>query len=143
MRSCCMKLMPIIFTVLNVAGTLHAANVFYKCRDNPIQYASTFAFNCSNPNEVISVESADIGFTPMYKVDNDVFECPITSDTCTKTTSVPSTLCDGLTTCTLAQRILLYNESGLTCSLNGTKASNDNSGGNFINVNYSCISRGL
>src|SRR6218665_1201566 len=104
MRSCCMKLMPIIFTVLNVVGTLHAANVFYRCRDNPIQYASTYVFNCSNPNEVISVESAVIGFTPMYKADFNVFECPITTDTCTNATSVPSTLCDGHNQCKLAQR---------------------------------------
>src|SRR6218665_2345613 len=94
-------------------------HVFYGCRDNPIQYlGSNFALNCSNPNEVIYVESAIIGFTPAYKADNKVYECPISADTCAKATADPSTLCDGHNECTVAQRILLYSQSGLQCKVN-------------------------
>src|SRR6218665_2458803 len=114
------------FSLLGILCGATSIHVFYECRDNPIQYhGSNFVFNCSNTSEVIYVQSAIIGFTSKYRADNNVFECPITADTCTNATKEPSTLCDGLNKCTMAQRVLLYKISGLKCSLNGATAASD------------------
>lgn len=127
-------------SVFSISIAFAADAVFYGCRELKVQYSSKFEFNCSNRSEVIYVKSAVLGFSPSYKADNGQYECPSSSGTCVNSTAAPFESCTGRSECYIAQRILLYNESGLLCTINGTSG---NRGANFIQVNYSCISTGL
>ena len=105
--------------------------VYYKCKDFPVTDTSQFNISC-DAGKIIIVKSAVIGATDLF---NPPQQYPITDNTCLKETTLVADLCTGRNSCVINQNFL-FNESQMPCVLS------DNVIGNFVNVNYTCITPG-
>jgi len=81
------------------------------------------------PGQVISVQSALLGYSVSYNPYTDPPTCPWWN--CSKPTDVPARLCDGRTYCTIRQTILSSPGGTALCALQRD--------GNFIRVEFTCV----
>ena len=81
------------------------------------------------PGQVISVQSALLGYSESYNPYTDPPTCPWWN--CSKPTDVPARLCNGRTSCTIKQTI--FNRPGGTALCALTRD------GNFIRIQFTCV----
>jgi len=121
-------------TLREYIGDRHIVGVhtltFHRCRAvSPAgQY---FTINECSVGEVMSIESAEAGYSASYIPTAIPPEC--SKNDCTRPIQQPFTLCDGRRSCSIPQSVLLYPQGDVLalCAI-----SRD---GNFIRIRFTCV----
>jgi len=109
-----------------------AALTFQQCRSPRSRERQPFAIRGCPASQVISVQSAEVGFNVRWSPRGRRSRCSLRDVTCTISTRHPDIMkCNGQRTCSINPGVLRYPQGRRLCSRHRDA--------NFILIRYQCI----
>ena len=116
-----------------------ATETLFRCRDDSTSV--TFAFKQCPHGQVVSVQSADVGYDPNWDPNTNPPTCSQQSADCRRSIEDKVMRCNGQRSCRFDQTIFTYPSLGLYGSSCPQWTSGLGRLGNIVSIEYSCIGK--
>jgi len=103
---------------------------FHRCRDASPD-GQYFTMNECSVGKVMSIQSAEAGYSGWYNVQTNPPQCYWNN--CTRPIQQPFTLCDGHRSCRIRQSVIIYPQGDVRA------LCGDQTDGNFIRIRFKCV----
>jgi len=119
---------------LDNTGDCHIEGVntltFHRCRAGGPR-GQYFTMNECSVGQVMSIQSAEAGYSVSYNPSDNPPQCP--RNNCTRPIQAPFTFCNGRRSCRIPQDVLLYPQGDVLALCAGQRD------GNFIRIRFTCV----